>query len=210
MEHIISPNKIIGSLVYRTREALNNDASFMEIIKNYEFYPSCVYKDSFSLWHYPGTPNEISNVLIAMNKGKEGSKLKFPSVFNFQSIRQNKNGNSLTIYYNLAFVAPVVSTWLTQEREEQVFKPILRPIYEEFFRQITKSGYFRSAYGFIPHDYYEVFTTGNNQDELIKGRYGDFIDAIEVHNIGLTIKRLCQKDLDTIEHENNLVTEKFK
>ncbi len=157
---IISPNKIIGSLVYRTREALRNNQNFLDGLSIYDYNPNLFYEGEFSLWHYPGTQNEISNVFISLGENKDGSNLKYPSIFNINPIKQDKNGLNTTLHFNLCIVGPVLSEWLTQEREEQVFIPLLRPIYEEFINQIIKSGYFSLNFGAPAHKMYEVFTTG--------------------------------------------------
>ena len=47
---MISPNKLIGSVVLRTMDALNKDAAFLEGLKAYEFWPNCV-KDEIGRAH---------------------------------------------------------------------------------------------------------------------------------------------------------------
>lgn len=205
----VSPIKIIGSLVYRTRQALNDNKEFLVRLKSYEYAPNCLIDGKFSFWHYPGTPNEISNVLIKIGNQPNGIRLKYPSVFNFQPVRQEKSSNHTTMYFNLAFVGLVLSEWLTEQREAEVFDKLLRPVYDEFMKQIVRSGYFQLGYGFPSHQYYEVFTTGNNSGVLLE-RYGDYIDAIELHNLKLTLnKSLCEKDLIKMEKEYSLVTENY-
>lgn len=203
----IAPTKIIGSIVYRTREALRGDSIFLSKLEEYNYHSNCFLNGLFSFWHFPGTGEEISRVVQKLGESNLGC-VKYPSLFNFHPIRQNI-GKETTYTYNLAFVSLTNSEWLTEEREEQVFAPLLRPLYNEFFNQVKRSGYFKLGFGDIPHECYEVFTTGNNQDELIQGRYGDYIDAIEVHNLSLTLKKLCDKDIERIELENKLVTEQF-
>ncbi len=41
---MISPNKLIGSAVFRTMEALNGNTAFIEGARQYEFWPNC-FKD---------------------------------------------------------------------------------------------------------------------------------------------------------------------
>lgn len=60
---ILSVNKIIGSAVYRTREMLNKDQSFIDGLSKYNFAGDCLFDDKFHLWYYPGTPEEISTIL---------------------------------------------------------------------------------------------------------------------------------------------------
>jgi hypothetical protein len=141
-----------------------------------------------------------------LNKHRNGYLLKFPSIFNFQSVKQER-GSETTLHYNLAIVAPVRSEWLTQERDEQTFELVLRPIYEEFLRQITLSGYFNLDYGTPPHTCYEVFTTGDNSGIMLE-RYGDNMDAIELHDLRLELRNSCQKE--TIKRESKMVLKGFE
>lgn len=203
---MISPNKIIGSLVYRTRKALNGNEAFRKALAEYVYSANCLVDGNFLFWHYPGTQNEISRVLLQLGTHVNGARLKFPAILNFQSIRQEKKDGKCTMYYNLAIAGSVLSEWTTEEREVQVFDRLLRPLYSEFIRQIKESGYFQLDYGVPPHTCYEVFTTGSNASEL-KNQYGDYIDAIELHNLALVPKPgLCGKILNSIEEENWLVT----
>lgn len=204
---IVSPNKIIGSLVYRTRTALNKDERFKSALKDYAYSGNCLVDDKFLLWHYPGTGSEISRVLLKIGENPNGALLKFPAILNFQSIKQEKKEGKNLIYYNLAIVGSVAGEWTTEQREVQVFDKLLRPIYEEFMKQVKGCEYFQLNFGTPTHTYYEVFTTGDNSSELMN-RYGDCIDAIELHNVILSLKPvLCERHLSVMENENNLVTE---
>lgn len=199
---MISANNIIGSLVYRTREALNKNERFLKALQGYAFVDNCVVGNRLNLWHYPGTMNEISDILLNLSKHRNGYLLKFPSVLNFQNIKQERGGETI-LHYNLAIVAPVLSEWLTEERESQTFDLLLRPIYDEFLHQITISGYFNLDYGTPPHTCYEVFTTGDSTGVMLE-RYGDNIDAIELHDLRLELKpSLCHRD--NINRESKLV-----
>ena len=206
---MISPIKIIGSLVYKTRESLRTNQSFLYGLSACK-YRDCFFKNGeFNLWHFPATANEISNTFLSIGKAIDGCTDKFPALFNFMPVEQTyyraNSVNRIRLTYNLAFVAPVSSPWTTEQREVFVFEPVLRPIVDEFMKQISNSGYFDTNFGFIPHSRYEVFTTGDNQDERIKGRYGDYMDAIELHSLQLTLNNLCNSDLKKIEKENSLI-----
>jgi hypothetical protein len=221
-----SPNRIMGSIVYRTREALNGDAEFLGFVREYAYSPNLFAGDRFNLWHYPGTRNEICNALKEVND----PRFKFPAVLNFQNIQQRVEADYSTIYYNVAIIAPVLSTWLTQEREAEVFDHVLRPVYREFMRQVAGSGYFllpdgeiprtvyevfgtgdtRSGYfllpaGEVPRTMYEVFTTGGGKASLVES-YGDYVDALEVHGLALR-PRPCYREgvVERMVEENGLV-----
>jgi hypothetical protein len=126
-------------------------------------------------------------------------------VLNFQDIRQRVEARFTTIYYNIAIIAPVLSTWLTQQREAEVFDHVLRPVYREFMRQVAKSGYFLLPDGEIPRTVYEVFTTGDTKASLVEN-YGDYIDALEIHGLALR-PRPCYRDevIKRMVEENELI-----
>jgi hypothetical protein len=76
---MISPIDIIGSVVYRTREALNKNTAFLEEIKSYKYYDMISDDGKVQLWHYPGTTEEISDKWLAM-QDLETSFLKYIKV----------------------------------------------------------------------------------------------------------------------------------
>ena len=200
----VSANKLIGALVYRTMVALNANEKFKENLKGYEFAGTCFIGDTFNLWNYPGTPNEISNTLLSVDQLKNGTYKKFPSILNFQTIKQTRSKMSRIINYNLAIVGRVdnANNWTTQDREDQLFDKLLRPIYNEFINQILKCGWVDVERPIPTHTYYEVFTTGDNAGQLLK-RYGNHIDAIELHNLSLSVKNsLCQNVINEIEQDD--------
>lgn len=197
----VSPIKVIGAIIYRTRESLNSDNNFIENLKRYEYADLCCCDGYFNLWHYPGTSEEISAILGKL----KDSGLKFPSVFNFQAMRQQVSNRTLTVTYNLAFTAITDKEWTTEQRDVQTFDLVLRPVFNEFIRQISECGYFNGVTRQLDYTKYEVFTTGNSGG-VINDRYGDYIDAIEVQNMTLNLKTdLCNKDIKRIELENSLV-----
>ena len=191
---ILSVNKIIGSAVYRTREMLNKDQSFIDGLSKYNFSGDCLFDDKFHLWYYPGTPEEISGILNQLNKITEGQKLKFPAVFNYNTFKQTKTDKGTIVSLNLAIVARTFTEWTTGERDDKVFDTVLRPVYEALVKSL-KRPYIRWDDGFInpTHDYYEVFTTGQNK---------------ELHNLRLVISESdCERYKEEIEREHNLVLE---
>lgn len=210
---ILSVNKIIGSAVYRTREILNKDQSFIDGLSKYNytdvnFANDCLFDDKFHLWYYPGTPEEISTILNQLNKITEGQKLKFPAIFNYNTFKQTKTDKGTIVSLNLAIVARTFTEWTTGERDNKVFDTVLRPVYEALVKSL-KRPYIRWADGFInpTHDYYEVFTTGQNK-EVVENQYTDHLDAIELHNLRLVISEGdCERYKEEIEREYNLVLE---
>ena len=206
---IYSANKIVGALVFRTREALNANTAFISALSGYPYFNNCLFGGAFHLWHYPGTHNEISNVLGSI-RGENAAKVKFPAILNFQQIRERVDGdtvNDKTITLNLAISGLVHSEWLTEDRDRFFFELLVYPIYEEFIRQVRLSGFFQMPYSVPPHDAYNVYTTGE-KGKALSDRYGDFIDAREIHGLSLRLRSgFCDRDYLKIVEQDFKVTE---
>ena len=209
----MTPNEIIGSLVYRTNSALNGNAKFLEAVRKYKYYHAVVNDGRLHLWHYPGTAQEISHVFQSLTKDSlMGSKLKFPAILNFQGVTvEHEFQQGITLMrYNLAIVAPVLSEWTTQFREAQVYKLVLKPIEDEFVRQINSFRHFQKNMGGLRYTSTYVPTTGHALNSTMKILYGDFIDAIELQNLNVKVLQTCESMSEIIESESKKVTDEIK
>jgi len=207
---MISPIDIIGSLVYRTREALNKNTAFLEKIKEYRYYYLVSDNENVQLWHYPGTPEEISDKYLQM-QNLETSFLKYPAVFNYQNILEQTGVTQgyRDVFFNLAFVAPTNKDWGSFTRKDRVFYSILYDIYEEFLNQILRFNFKRrgtimlNTVAEIPHKKYDVYTTGKSVTEIMEYRYCDYMDVIQIINLRLKIATyICDGDVESIKEES--------
>lgn len=208
---MIYPNEIIGSLVYRTRKALNENGAYRQGLNNYPFKPAVTDREgNANLWHYAGTFAEISEKYLRM-KDFESCRIKFPALFNYQAVREStgKDGTT-TLDYNLVLVAPVNPEWGTETRTDRVWKSVLSPIYAEFMKQVRRSGFFHLNPGGIPHTLYRIPTTGRSITENVKLIYADYMDAYQLSGLQLKVKDICEKDLHLIAEENKKVSEQLK
>lgn len=209
-----SSNDIMGSLIYRTSQALNKNKGFIADIKKYRFWPALVNNEKLHLWHFPGTQQEISQVFQSLGEDSiNGSILKFPAIMSFQGVYEEHEYNpGITIKrYNLAIVAPVLSGWTTQEREAQVYKLVLRPIEDELIRQIESCEYFQTPVGRFPYVSAYIPTTGKALNSIMKIQYGDFIDAVEFPNFSLrSMNSICEAMSNKIIEESKKVTDEIK
>jgi len=209
----MTPNEIIGSLVYRTNNALNSNQKFLDAAKKYYYHPSIMNDDRLHLWHFPGTNQEISHVFQALSKDSlMGSKLKFPAILNFQSVIQEHEvlPGVTMMRFNLAIIAPVLSEWTTQQREEQAYKLVLKPIEDEFIRQIDMFRHFQKPVGRFPYISVYVPTTGSSLNSIMKMQYGDFVDAIELPNLSIKVLATCDSMSEIIINESIKVTDEIK
>lgn len=204
-----STNRLIGATVYRTRKALNADAAFMSALSEYKYRPNCLYDDAFHLWHYPGTHSEIAETISKLSKTIAGGKVKFPCVMNFLPVNQAVGSDATQIRLNLAICTVTDSQWMTPMRELKVFDTVLRPIYREFIKQVSRSPYLQNGYGEPPHTMTEIYTTGKNAGQ-VSDRYGEHLDAIEITNLLLTLNpRLCDIQYRQMADENTMVITEF-
>ncbi|MDR0575641.1 MAG: hypothetical protein LBG96_16740 [Tannerella sp.] len=206
----MTANEIIGSLVYRTNNALNRNSRFLTELKGYRYYPAIVSDDKLHLWHFCGTGLEISQAFQVLPNDSAIGSLKFPAVMNFQGVLQGHYSGYTVCRYNLAIVAPVFQDWTTQEREEQVYKKVLKPIEDEFIRQISRFPHFQNPVGNFPYNSTYIPTTGNALNSVMKVRYGDYIDVIELPNLSIKVLSACDGMSDLIVSESKKVTEEIK
>jgi hypothetical protein len=207
----MTPNEIIGSLVYRTNEALNKNAGFLEAIKGYYYYPAVVHDGRLHLWHFPGTGQEISQVFQTLSgHSMTGSKLKFPGLLNYQAVIQDHGASATVMRYNLAIVAPVLSEWTTQQREEQVYKRVLKPVEDEFINQIELFPHIQTPTGRFPYVSAYIPTTGSALNSIMKIQYGDFIDAVELPSLSIKVLETCRSMSKKITEESEKVTDEIK
>lgn len=202
----VSANQIIGSLIYRTREALRNNANFIDAAMASPFGPNYFIDGKFNLLHAPGTISEIKNLMLELDKTQEGRQHKFPAVFNYeQKLRMTAN-RITTIRINLSFVAITDKDWRTETRERYVFDPILRPVFSEFFNQVRKAEYLKRPLTTDISRWYEIFTTGSYSETSFVP-YGDWLDAIEIRDFDLLFYDCAGQLDDIIIQENNLLTQ---
>ena len=161
------------------------------------------------MWHYPGTKNEIENALN--NMSFVTNRWQYPAMLDIQPNRQVFGGDFMEVVYDLAIASWVSKDWSTEERDRYLFATLLRPIYEEFMRQIARCEYLViESWDDMRHDYWENFATGGEQGVILES-YGNYISAIELHDLNLKISNnLCQTDIDRIISESDAVGSKLK
>lgn len=141
-----------------------------------------------------GHPKEIVNVLQAYTNSPEKKNEKYPLVALFRDIREDienqRFGLGTTFKCRFVICTLTSPTLRADDREQQNFKPILIPIFEEIIKQISKSKLFG-----MPNIKdmkivkYDRYFWGSEQVE--KNKLNDYIDAVEVESISLTLKNIC-------------------
>jgi len=104
-----------------------------------------------------------------------------------ETLEQGDYGHNSSVKVKLLFFNLTDKNYTSDQREEMVFKPVLRPIVNEFINQLSKS----IAFG-QPDIYYqmkpektECFFYGSADNA--KNAFGDYLDAVEL-DVYLTLQ----------------------
>lgn len=131
---------------------------------------------------------EISKRLTEKDKDKVYKKQKYPLIALRMDIQESVSKGVWSYTLNLAIINYTDKKWNAEERMENIFKPVLYPIYERLMRELQFSGLF-----FWPgnQDYPEhtkidrPFWGTENQEGNVKNIFNDPIDAIEILGLKL-------------------------
>ena len=169
MSDFISVNRIFSDIVKRVSEKYGGNVSYQ-----------------FGDWEY------ISNQLVIWGKSPMTSPLKYPIICLISPFEENRSeeGDRVSLWFII--LVNTRKDYLNEDREKCSFENVLRPIYRIFIDEITHDGRFVSNYrGIIPHIYIENYRYGRVGVLGPDGKpFRDFIDAIEIKDLELTIKKI--------------------
>lgn len=144
-----------------------------------------------------GHPIDIVNELALKERV---AAAKFPLIALLMDFREVM-GEDMTIRSRTTDMTIIIMTNTTpdltpDQRYDQNFSEILYPLYDLLIKHITNSKYFDTAPGLVSHDKYDRPHWGRTGTYNNMGNIGnDFIDAIEVQNLNLSLKlnNTCKK-----------------
>lgn len=138
--------------------------------------------------HYDyGHYTDIRERLIAKNKTDKQGKYPLVCLFEDHKIKHGKEGLTGITDLKLIILYSSKKEITREQREVNVFRPILYPIYFEFLKQLAVSGHF-NIYDVtkIPHDQINRPHWGDpgiyKNDSYL---FGDVLDGIEIANLQL-------------------------
>lgn len=127
---------------------------------------------------------ELANKLNKKNRNNQ----KYPLFALILDVAENESDN-LSIYKsdNFKFIIAYNTEhdYTSQQRRDNIFKPILQPLYRKFINALKESTYFNISSDYIDntkYDRYFLGTSDNNQNRL-----NDYVDAIEIEIRNLEI-----------------------
>lgn len=169
---------IIGDIVKATAEAMGRNISYL-------------YGD----WDY------ISNILTRWNGSPETAAMKYPIICLYSPYPEKRQLEGkwvrLDVTLEMLILCNTQKDYLNEERDAITFGEVLRPVYEEFIRQLMKDASVVKNYsGYPSHTYTENYRYGRLGVLTSDNRpFRDFIDAIELTNLSLTFKENCDGKL---------------
>lgn len=189
---MIDITEAIGKVVARMRPI--NDAKYgpgmMDYItslntraENYPLMPFYMY----------GSRLEIAGELLAMENDKIRKYQKYPLIALRLPAKAEQHGGMVHWTLNLAILAFTDQNYTTEQRMENVFKPVLFPLYNEFIKNLRKVSLFTFV-GSEPNHFPIVRPYwGTEYSEGNKAHlFNDPLDAIELINFQIaTVKSKC-------------------
>lgn len=139
----------------------------------------------FGDWSY------ISNQLTVWGKSPNTSPLKFPIICLYSPFTEERDAEDARVSLEFILMVNTEKDYTNEDRELISFDKVLRPIYRLFMDEIRGDRRFASDYrGVVPHQYTENYRYGRVGVLGPDGKpFRDFIDAIEIKNLELTIKK---------------------
>lgn len=164
-----SVNRIFAEIVGRVSEKWGKNVSYL-----------------FGDWSY------ISNQLTVWGKSPNTSPLKFPIICLYSPFTEERDAEDVRVSLEFILMVNTEKGYTNEDRESISFDKVLRPIYRLFMDEIRGDRRFASDYrGVVPHQYTENYRYGRVGVLGPDGKpFRDFIDAIEIKNLDLTIKNV--------------------
>lgn len=138
----------------------------------------------FGDWDY------IANQLMLWGTGAQAVN-KYPIICLRSPISETR-GTERKVSIDVAILVNTLKNYTNEQREEESFVKVLRPIYELFMDEISKHKMIDSTYsGVLPHSYTENYRYGRlglqGGDDM---KFKDFVDAVEIKNLSIKIKKV--------------------
>lgn len=175
MMYPISVPKIIQSVIDDVRT---------DMLETLQAYDETIQTIGFMY----GNIREIVNNLAEMSNNSVEKAKKFPLFILLEDIAVDRRN---TNYYGIAEVNIIICNhtereYKSSEREEINFENILRPLYQSFLSNLSDSPYIvEPTESSFKHVYTERKFWG--ADNNTANKLGDYIDAIDITNLKLTI-----------------------
>nr|UWG87950.1 MAG: hypothetical protein [Bacteriophage sp.] len=138
-----------------------------------------------------GDWNYISDQLLIWSKSNATAKLKYPAIFLYSPIEEDRTDKKWKMSLSLLLVVNTLPSYTNEERSRISFAECLRPIYEILIKEIGKEPTFDMAFvKNVPHMYIENYRYGKAGVTGPDGKpFKDYIDGINIKNLQITLKK---------------------
>jgi hypothetical protein len=151
--------------------------------------PNPKAKGAGSPYYMYGHRREIDNRLLEKYEDKVFKYQRYPLIALACPIPEVINGGVLEYTLNLAILCSTDKGYNAEERMENVFKPILYPLYEEFFDALRDSGLFmwpgnqeRPQHTKVDRFYYGTQFSEGTEVSI----FTDPLDAVEIIDLKIS------------------------
>lgn len=144
-----------------------------------------------TVYYMYGHVKEISSRLQELSNSPTEKNKKFPLIILFTDIQidKDKPGFYGSAKLRMLVANITVPTYISEDRTEQNFKPILHPIKEELLKQIGEHQQFTYPEE-LRYKETDMYFYGSQIND--KNQFNDFIDAIELKDIQVNItNKIC-------------------
>jgi hypothetical protein len=134
---------------------------------------------------------EIANKLSKKNRNNQ----KYPLFALILDVKENKLDEPIFMAYDFKLIIAYNTDddYTSQQRRDNIFKPILQPLYRKFINELllNKDSYFRFQNLYIDHSKYDRYYLGSENPN--QNQFNDFVDAIEldIFNLKVNNKIIC-------------------
>lgn len=167
----------------------------LSIENNIRTVVESIQDDNGSPFYLQGHKLEMSNRLSKKERNRAEKFRKYPLIaFNeMHNPLPERRGNVVDWRLNIAILARTKPEYWSEDRDSEVFEPILEPLYDKFIKALRDSGLFfwSGEQDAPPHEvvkrkYYGV-TSPNGNKRFI---FPDPLDAIELIDLELS-QEIC-------------------
>lgn len=141
---------------------------------------------SLSPYYMYGHRLEISNRLKEKNQDEIFKYQKYPLIALRLDIPEEINGTVHEVSLNIAILEFTDRKYIAEERYENVFKPILYPLYENFLEEVEKANFMNldiPDHTKIDRPFWGITGSEGNQKHI----FDDPLDAIEIVDLKLKL-----------------------
>ena len=141
----------------------------------------------YDVYYYHSHPIELVNTLIEKDNSDNWKLKKYPAIFLYEDIKEHHTEFEVTAPLHILILTETKPEYKSNERDTNIFTPILNPLFELLIAKIKASTYILSMsveFDKTNRKYWGSSATGANVAN-------DYVDAIEIENMELSFKKTC-------------------